>query len=318
MARAGRRAPFSGLAPRRRPATSIRRVSHTPKGWDLILAHLLDELGVPPEERGDPSWEHHRRIPESLHRNERLIELAECVEGSRRGAGAGLLLATSRRLVFVPFEEERESRAWPLRAIAEARLERGLLATGRALAVVVDGLGRRFRDLRPVSRAPHLMAVAAHEVVPAREDGAWPGSPPIAAIGELVVHLDRIVLPGGAWAPIDGSVSAHLDAGGESPGARGGSGGEVVAALRLEGRDWTWGTPLPAAWLEQGRLVADAVDAAAALTPGARGPARDPVVDRLERLARLREQGILDEDEAAAQKARILADGERPPDSLSV
>lgn len=64
--------------------------------------------------------------------------------------------------------------------------------------------------------------------------------------------------------------------------------------------------------------MADAVDAAAALTPGARGPARDPVVDRLERLARLREQGILDEDEAAAQKARILADGERPPDSLSV
>ncbi|MEU8133938.1 SHOCT domain-containing protein [Streptodolium elevatio] len=35
-------------------------------------------------------------------------------------------------------------------------------------------------------------------------------------------------------------------------------------------------------------------------------PAGDPVVDQLERLARLRDQGVLDDAEFAAQKARIL------------
>ncbi|WP_436776275.1 SHOCT domain-containing protein [Yinghuangia sp. YIM S09857] len=53
---------------------------------------------------------------------------------------------------------------------------------------------------------------------------------------------------------------------------------------------------------EQPQAQAYAPQGASAPPP----PAADPVVDQLERLARLRDQGVLSDAEFAAQKARIL------------
>lgn len=285
-------------------------VSHTPSGWELVLAHLFDELGVGATERDAPPWEAHRALPSLLHRNERLIELVEGVDSGRGRSGPGLLVATSRRLLFAPIGDHEPER-WSLRSISEARADTNLLSRARALAVVTPHGERRFRDLRPDSRVPHLLAAVTRSIPRSdgRRAGPWARSPEIARLGELAVHLDLIRLPGGGAQPVDAGVSAHVDLDGGAGPATDGSG---PVTLRLEGRDWTWASELPADWLQEARLVAEAVDSAAALAGGERRATRDPVLDRLERLARLRDQGVLTEEEAQAQKARIVADGDDP------
>lgn len=290
-------------------------MSHTPRGWDLVLSHLLDELGAPPRERDEPRWAAHRRVPRMLHRNERLVEVAEGLEGRGRRTVPGLLVATNRRLLFAPLEDEEALERWALRSLVAARLDSGLLMRERSLVIATEAGERRFRELAPASRAPHVLAAVNREIAaPGRKaDAAWSRSPAIAGLGELTVHLDQIRLPGGGVRPIEPGVGAHVDVG--RPGAAAAEPPASIA-LHLEGRDWTWATELPADWIDEARAVTEAVHAAARLAGHEGGSRRDPVLDRLERVARLRGLGVLTEEEALEQKERILAEGggaEGPP-----
>lgn len=276
-------------------------MSHTPRGWGLVLEHLLDELGAPAAERGEDRWGPHNRVPGLLHRNERLVELLEAA--AARGEGRGLLVATNRRLLHIPPGADAEPEGWPLRSLAGARLEGGLLGRFGALVVVTEAGERRFRDLAPAHRAAHLVAAINHEIEPPGRHRSleWAGTPQIAALGELRVHLDQVRLPGGGVQPIEGAVGAHVDVEG--------FGDDTPVALHVQGPGWSWSAELPADWLPEATRVAEAVEEAAGLAGPRRDTGRDPVLDRLERVERLYRRGILTQQEAVAQKERIVSQG---------
>jgi len=276
-------------------------VSHTPRGWGLVLEHLLDELGAPASERREDRWEPHHRVPTHLHRNERLVELLEAT--AARGEGRGLLVATNRRLLHIPPDADAEPEGWALRSLAGARVEGGLLGRRGALVVVTDAGERRFRDPAPAHRAAHLAAAIDREIEPPGRHRSleWAGTPEIASLGELRVHLDQVRLPGGGAQPIEDAVGAHVDVEGFGDGA--------PVALHVQGPGWSWSAELPADWLPEATRLAEAVEEAARLAGPEHGAGRDPVLDRLERVERLYRRGILTQQEAVAQKERIVSQG---------
>jgi len=280
----------------------IRAVSHTPRGWGLVLEHLLDELGAPASERREDRWAPHHRVPGLLHRNERLVELLEVA--AARGEGRGLLVVTNRRLLHLVPDEDAEPEHWSLRSLPGARLEGGLLGRRGALVVVTEAGERRFRDPAPARRAAHLVAAINHEIEPPGRHRSleWAVTPEIAALGDLCVHLDQVRLPGGGVQPIEGAVGAHVDVEG--------FGGDAPVALHVQGPGWSWTAELPADWLPEATRVAEAVEEAAKLAGPERGAGRDPVLDRLERVERLYRRGILTQEEAVAQKERIVSEGD--------
>jgi hypothetical protein len=301
-------------------------------GFDVVMAGKTRQLAVPVIQR----------LPELLPPGDRLVAFVQA-RMTKPQKSLVTLAATGPSLLAYRDNDADVmlSARWSDISVVEHKQE---LTSGTRLVLAVSGTSVTFKQLLPTTQADRIFILAGGcDPRPNTLDllthgePSDPGHPPLSSIWNLALYRDRIIDQNGRHLPFaGGEVVATCDTAGNIAVTRGrnlaakGVGTLFLGPIGLfgignakehsldtrelylliEGPGWAYTQKFIPDLGQALHQFAQAINAAAREHRGATAPDPPQAADaasRLREMAKLREEGILTDDELAAQKARILA-----------
>lgn len=308
----------------------LERLHDTLNAYAIVLANTAGKRGLAAL----------RQLPDYLEDGENLLALAWANVKRRGGCAVAL---TSKRLLLINQTRPDRSIALDPGELRFESLGHGAM-WGNTMKVWAGQDELVFRQFAPTSEAVRIATTLGWPIPEERFRAlpkGWnrdPKTPPIAGMWEISIYPDRMVDHQGNHLPFDGDVQALADAAGDISVTRGrnlaAKGAGTLAFgpigmlfmgnaknrqvdnrelyLLVEGSRWAYTqkfNPNLGQALRQfaGQINAAARDYRAAVAPEPAAPSSvSGVAQELRELASLRDEGILTEEEFAAQKAKLL------------